>query len=264
MPREFTVSVTDGSSSVAELESNTKSESSAQPESVAAVHHEAPSDDWLVFCHGLRSDKSGSYKRRCQRAVDEGYNAVRFDCRGCGASDRDFVDHSLSTRLADLQAVLDSVLQDDHSNCSSLTLFGSSFGGAVALHTAATDDRIDAVATRAPVTDISAFDRYRTQVEREGVLEFDTGERLDERFFDDLDCYRYPFADVAATLDVPVAIFHGAADDSVPVSDSLDAAGVLETDVFVQVFEGEGHIFSREAEARLRRLLFAWLAETEL
>ncbi|OIB57249.1 alpha/beta hydrolase family protein [Natrialba sp. SSL1] len=256
MPREFTVSVTDGSSSVAE------SEFGADPESVAAVHHEAPSDDWLVFCHGLRSDKSGSYEQRCQRAVDEGYNAVRFDCRGCGESDRDFVDHSLSTRLSDLQAVLDSVLQDDRNNNGSLTLFDSSFGGAVALHTAATDDRIDAVATRAPVTDISTFDRYRTQVEREGVLEFDSGERLDERFFDDLD--RYPFADVAATLDVPVAIFHGSADDSVPVADSLDAAGVLETDVFVQVFEGEGHSFSREAEARLRGLLFAWLVETGL
>ncbi len=61
-------------------------------ESIAAVHHEAPSDRWFVCCHGFLSDKSGSHERRCRRAVQEGYNGVRFDFRGCGESDGAFVD----------------------------------------------------------------------------------------------------------------------------------------------------------------------------
>lgn len=113
---------------------------------IAAVHHEADSDDWLVCCHGLRSDKSGSYERRCRRAREEGYNAVRFDARGCGESDGEFVESTLEARLAGLRRVV------GYFESSSYSLFGLSFGGKVALHAAAEDDRVGAVATLAPVT----------------------------------------------------------------------------------------------------------------
>ncbi|MDF9746042.1 alpha/beta hydrolase family protein [Natrinema salsiterrestre] len=218
---------------------------------LAAVHHESDSDDWLVFCHGLRSDKSGSYERRCRRAREAGYNAVRFDARGCGESDGEFVDSTLEARLADLRRVADYFDPDSYA------LFGSSFGGKVALHAAAEDDRVDAVATRAPVTTTETFDEYRATVASEGEWTFDTGERIDRRFFDALD--RYPFADVVGSLAVPVAIFHGGADDVVDPADSFDAARRLETDVLVERFAGEGHRFSAAAEDRLLERLFGWL-----
>ncbi|WP_226007241.1 alpha/beta hydrolase family protein [Natrinema salinisoli] len=218
---------------------------------LAAVHHESDSDDWLVFCHGLRSDKSGSYERRCQRAREAGYNAVRFDARGCGESAGEFVDSTLEARLADLRHVV------DYFDPSSYVLFGSSFGGKVALHAAAEDDRVDAVATRAPVSTTETFDEYRAIVDREGEWTFDTGERIDHRFFDALE--RYPFADVVEMLAIPVAIFHGGADDVVDPVDSFDAARRLETDVLVERFAGEGHRFSAAGEERLLERLFGWL-----
>ncbi|TMT86858.1 alpha/beta hydrolase [Haloterrigena sp. H1] len=222
-----------------------------EPPTVAAVHHEAESDHWLVFCHGLRSDKSGSYEQRCRRAVDAGYNAVRFDCRGCGESDGTFIESTLEARLTDLRHVV------DYFDPDSYVLFGSSFGGKVALHTAAVDDRVTAVATRAPVTTAGTFDEYRATVERDGEWTFDTGERLDHRFFDALD--RHPFDDVVATLSVPVAIFHGSDDAVVDPADSFDTAKRLETDVCLERFAGEGHRFSRAGERRLRDRLFGWL-----
>ena len=221
-------------------------------ESVVAVHHEAPGDDWLVFCHGFVSDKSGSYEGRCERAVTEGYNAVRFDFRGCGEADGDFVDQTLSDKLADLQAVV------DHFDPDSYVLFGSSFGGKVAFHTAATDERVTAVVTRAPVTLNRGLDHFRDPVADAGVLELDTGDRIDERFFDDFD--DWPFDAVVGNITVPVAIFHGANDDSVALADSFDAAARLQTDVLLQTFAAEGHRFSRPAERRLRQQLFDWLA----
>jgi pimeloyl-ACP methyl ester carboxylesterase len=218
---------------------------------LAAVHHAAGGDRWLVCCHGFLSDKSGSYEGRCERAVAEGYDAVRFDFRGCGESGGDFVDQTLSAKLADLRAVL------DHFEPASCALFGSSFGGKVALHAAPDDGRVEVVATRAPVTYNRAFDEAREAVDREGRHEFETGQAVDGRFFEDFE--RYPFADAAADLDVPVAILHGGADESVPIADSLDAAAALETDVLFERFAGEGHRFSRAAEARLRDRLFDWL-----
>ena len=226
-----------------------------EPPTVAAVHHEADTDDWLVCCHGLRSDKSGSYEQRCRRAVEAGYNAVRFDCRGCGDSDGAFVESTLETRLEDLRGVVDYFDPDSYA------LFGSSFGGKVAFHAAADDDRVTAVATRAPVTTAGTFDEYRAAVDRDGEWTFDTGERLDRRFFDALD--RYPFDDVVSGLSVPVAIFHGGDDAVVDPADSFDAAKRLETDVCLERFAGEGHRFSRAGERRLRDRLFDWLEWVE-
>ena len=232
-------------------------------ESVAAVHHgpSAATDDWLVFCHGFRSDKSGSYERRCQRAVEKGYRAVRFDFRGSGESDRAFVDATLSSRIADLRAVLDYFDPDGYA------LFGSSFGAKVALHAGcedrtgantAADDRLRAVVGRAPLTYNRAFEEYRDLVAEAGTLRIDDDHAIDEGFFEDFD--RYDFADVAAGVDVPVALFHGTDDASVPLADSLDAAAALETDVLLQKYRGEGHVFSEAAEARLLRQTFDWLA----
>ena len=218
---------------------------------IVAVHHEADTDRWLFFCHGLRSDKSGSYEHRCRRAVDAGYNAVRFDARGCGDSDGAFVDSTLEARLADLRGVV------DHFDPDTYALFGSSFGGKVAFHAAATDERVRAVATRAPVTLNEAFDGYRSTVDRNGAVTFDTGERIDGRFFDALD--RHPFDEVVGCLSVPVAIFHGGDDESVSPGDSFAAARRLETDVLLERFADEGHRFSRAGEERLLERLFGWL-----
>lgn len=219
-------------------------------EELAAVHHEADSDRWLVFCHGFLSDKTGSYESRCERALEEGYNGVRFDFRGSGDSDGAFVDQHLSSRIRDLRAVLEYF---DPPKC---VVFGSSFGGKVAFHT--DDDRIEALATRAPVTYNRAFAAYRELIDEEGELRLDDEHAINERFFEDFD--RYEFADVAADLGVPVAVFHGTDDDSVPLSDSIEAVGALDGDVLLQTYAGEGHRFSERAERRLRDQLFDWLA----
>lgn len=218
---------------------------------VVAVHHPHPNDQWFVCSHGLRSDKSGSYESRCERAVAAGYNAVRFDHRGCGASSGAFPASTLDARIADLRAVVEYF---DPSQC---VLFGSSFGGAVVLHHAVGDDCVSAVATRAPVTDPTALSEYRDAVAASGEHRFDTGEVLDDRFFTALS--EYDFEQCLRDITVPVALFHGAADDSVPVEDTLTAAGRLSVDVLVQTFAGEGHRFSDAAETRLQDLLFAWL-----
>jgi pimeloyl-ACP methyl ester carboxylesterase len=224
----------------------------AADETVVAVHHAAPTDDWMVFAHGFRSDKEGSYESRCRRAVEEGYNAVRFDFGGCGEADGAFVDSTLGSRITDFRAVV------DHFDPPSFVAFGSSFGATVALHAALHDDRVEAVVGRAPVTYDRAFDDLRAVVDAEGEFRYDENHVVDGRFFDDLDAH--PFGDVADGLGVPVALFHGAADESVPLRDSIDATAALGTDVLLQTLAGEGQRFSESAESRTRRQVFDWLA----
>lgn len=227
---------------------------------VSAVHHEAASDgdQWLVFCHGFRSDKTGSYETRCERAVEEGYHAVRFDFRGSGESDGAFADATLTTRIDDLLAVV------EHFSPPSYALFGSSFGAKVAFHAAARAGRPGGIGepvvivARAPVTYNRAFDEYREIVDSEGVLRYDADHAIDRRFFDDFD--GYAFADVVDALDLPVALFHGSDDESVPIADTFEAAAALDADVLVAKYAGEGHRFSRAGEKRLRAQTFGWLS----
>ena len=233
-------------------------------ESVVAVHHPASgSDRWFVCCHGFVSDRTGSYEGRCERAVAEGYHAVRFDSRGCGESDGRFPAATLSARIADLRAVLDRF----DPAAESAVLFGSSFGGKAARRAAAgdgpggdgtPDERVRAVATRAPVTYGRAFDPPADTVRARDGVEYAPGHSVDERLVDDLD--GYDFVDVADALDLPVAVFHGRDDGSVPLADSLDAVRALDVDTAVHAVADEGHRFSNDAEAWMRDALFGWLA----
>lgn len=236
----------------------------ADGESVVADYHPGPDPDagWFVCCHGFASDRTGSYEGRCERAAAEGYHAVRFDTRGCGESDGEFAAATLSARIADLRAVLDHF----DPGAESVVLFGSSFGGKTVFHAAAgdgpggdgtADERVAAVATRAPVTYGRAFAPLREAVHAQGTVEYAPGFPVDERLVDDLSEYEFRIA--ADALDVPVAVFHGRDDDSVPLQDSLDAVGALGTDAALWAVADEGHRFSREAEARLREALFDWL-----
>jgi pimeloyl-ACP methyl ester carboxylesterase len=223
-------------------------------ESLAAVMHSGATadDDWLVCCHGFISDKSGSYERRCQRAVTEGYNAIRFDFRGCGESDGEFVNQTLSSRIADLRAIL------DFFEAESYVLFGSSFGAKTAFHTAVIDDRVRAVAGRSPLTYNRGFNEERAIVNEEGQFQYDTGHMINKKFFKDLD--KHPFEDVTTKISIPVAIFHGNADETISLRDSLDAAIAFETDVLLQTFHGEAHSFSDRAEKRMLQQIFDWLS----
>ncbi|MFP4632865.1 MAG: alpha/beta hydrolase family protein, partial [Halobacteriales archaeon] len=165
-----------------------------------------------------------------------------------------FGDQNLSTRLADLASVVDYF---DPGRC---VLFGSSFGGKVVFH-AAVDDlpgsvdvsvagRVEAVAARAPVTYSGVFD---------GVTSGTGGGSgaVNEGFLDDVQ--GYGFEAVEERLEVPAAVFHGREDATVPVAGSFRAAEAVEPDVALHVYADEGHLFSRQAESRMRDAFFHWL-----
>lgn len=219
-------------------------------EEVSAVHHSADSDNWIFFCHGYGSDKEGSYEERAKRAVEEGYNAVRFDFRGNGESDGDFIDQSLSSRIADLEACINFFEPEK------IYLFGMSFGGKVVLH--ATEDlEVEALVLKSPVTYNSIMDKFREVVEEKGTYTHFGDKTIDERFFEDFDTYS--FEEVTSGLDLPVAVFHGGADTTVHFENSAEAVKAFETEALLYKLEGEGHSMSDGGEKKLKDMMFAWL-----
>lgn len=216
-------------------------------EEVAAVHHEAESDNWIFFCHGFGSNKQGSMEKRAEFFQENGFNAVRFDFRGNGESDGNFIEQNLSSRIRDLKSVV------EHFEPEKYVLFGSSFGGKVVFH-ATKDLAPEAVIGKAPVTYNSIMDKFRAVIEEKGRFEYIDGKPIDERFVEDLE--GYDFSDVATSQTVPVTIFHGGADTTVHPENSFKAAQELDTDVSVHKFEGERHSFSDEAEKKMLETMY--------
>ncbi len=219
-------------------------------EEVAAVHHEADSDEWIFFCHGYGSDKEGSYEERAKRAVEEGYNAVRLDFRGNGESDGKFIDQNLSSRIDDLKACIDFFEPEK------IFLFGMSFGGKVVSH--ATEDLdVEALILKSPVTYSSIMDKFREVVEEKGSYTHFADKTIDEQFFEDFDTYS--FDDVSEGLACPVAIFHGGADTTVHFENSSKAIEEFGTEALLYKLESEEHSMSDKGEEKLRDMMFVWL-----
>lgn len=219
-------------------------------ERIAVVFHEPEGEakGTVVFCHGFGSDKEGSYVRRAEMAVEAGFRAVRFDFRGNNESSREFVDANLTTRIEDLRRVLDEVE-------GGVGVYGSSFGGLVAILAAERDDRIDALALRAPVTSLG-FEKFREEVGDDGYYEQLPGKRVDERFLEDVDMYS--MEGVAGRLTQPTLVMHGVGDGVVPMADSRRFFEQLECEKEYVRFENEGHRFSAEADGRAVRTALEW------
>lgn len=211
---------------------------------VEGVVHRSDTDNWIFFCHGFGSNKEGSYKKRCEFLKKEkDYNCVRFDFRGNGESEGDFIDSNLSSRIKDLRAVI------DHFDPEKCIVFGSSFGGKVAFHAALEDERIRKVIGKAPVTYNSIMDKFRAAVENKGRFEYIEGKPIDSGFFDDFD--EFSFKDVEENLEKPVLIVHGGADTTVKLENSLRAVENVDFDMTLLKLKGEKHKFSDEGEMKM-------------
>jgi pimeloyl-ACP methyl ester carboxylesterase len=219
-------------------------------EEVSAVHHETDSDRWILFCHGYGSGKDGSYVRRCERAAEEGFNAVRFDFRGNGESDGDFIDQDLSSRIKDLKAVIEFFEPEEKF------LYGMSFGGKVVLH-ALEELEVEGVFFKSPVLFDDEMEKFRSVVEEKGSYTHFADKTIDERFFEDFD--NYSFQEAAEKIDVPVAVFQGGDDSTVHFERSADAVKEINSEVMLRKFEGETHFMSDEAEEKLLDEMFWWL-----
>lgn len=223
---------------------------SIDDEQISAVNMSSKSEKWIFFCHGFADTKERSMQPLAEKFNDRGFNTVVFDFRGNGESSREFGEATLTSRIEDLETVIEYF---DPNTCF---VYGTSFGAKVAYHSASKNGHINAIITKAPVTYNKIMDKFRKVIEEKGEAEF-YGKKFDQRFFDDLDSYS--FDDITENLDIPVAIFHGSEDTTVHPEFSFKAAEKLENEVSLHKMKGEKHSFSDEATERMIDLSVAWL-----
>lgn len=161
----------------------------------------------VIGSHGLlstgNSPKQIQLARECNRL---GVGFFRFDHRGCGASEGDFrKDNSFDARCRDLESAI-QMIQTRNDTGNRIGLFGSSMGGAVCISTASIL-HIDSLVTFAALVRSAPIIEARRNSGDSNV----TGHVFFEKNF------LFDLSDRLINIQ-NILIFHGEADDVVPVS----------------------------------------------
>lgn len=202
----------------------------------------------VVICHGFASSCEDT-ARDAERLVAAGVTCYAFDfCGGApqSKSDGSMLEMSVLTEMADLNAVIDGLLEEGVATEGQLYLMGESQGGLVcSLVAAERPDDVAGLALIYPALSIpdDARERFSDASEIPDEVEGLFGVTVGRTYYADvLDLD--PF-ELIGGYEGPVLIFHGDEDDVVPVSYSECAAEVYEN-AELHVVEGAGHGFSDE------------------
>lgn len=220
---------------------------------------------WLVLCHGMESTRGGTKQTAIvERFVPLGYNVLRFDFSFVGDSEGEYEDLTVSAEVDDALGALDFMHEFGASEC---TLVGSSLGGLVALLTAAQlPHLVSRVAVIAPVADSRLFtdglsDKAIADWRTRGRRRVGSG-FLKPSFLDDVLRIDAPAA--LRTIQMPVLVMHGDADEVVPFSHADIVRRNVQGPCKVEKFAGVGHRFEEVgALDKLLVVLERWLGKTQ-
>ena len=128
----------------------------------------------IAFCNPFAEEKAISHRVVVNFArflCRQGYYVLRFDYRGCGDSEGDFEQATLTTRLSDVSRAIDLLQQ--RTGVGFLSLFGLRLGATLASLVAESDSRIRCLILWEPIVRVkSYFDQFvRMQVIAENIRE---------------------------------------------------------------------------------------------
>jgi len=208
----------------------------------------------VVFLPGYASDMNGSKALALEGwAKANGRAFLRFDYGGCGQSEGDFADQTLTGWRDDVLAMIDDVATGP------VVLVGSSMGGWLMLLAAkARPAQVVAMVGVAAAPDFT--DWGFTPDEKMYLLQHGRLERANpygpeptlytRGFWSSGEANRLLFAPVA--FDGPVRLLHGDADPDVPWRLSIQLAGLIRSsDVATTIVKGGDHRLSRDADLAL-------------
>jgi pimeloyl-ACP methyl ester carboxylesterase len=193
-----------------------------------------PSTGAVVLCHGFLSGKHSTTNKTLTRLLNAaGLAAFRFDFWGHGESEGLFEDITVSLAVGQAHAAIKLVQSQGYER---LGLMGSSFGGLVAILTAAQRQDVACLALKCPVVDFAEelrlefgpveLARWQSTNTVPNLLGGVGRVRLKFALYED--CLRHIAYEPASRIVAPTLIVQGARDELVPLHQSqrlLDALG---------------------------------------
>lgn len=214
----------------------------------------------ILVCHGLGGHKTGRYRVYVELAETlskAGFAVLRFDFRGSGDSEGNFVDMTLQGEVSDALIALHFLQNHPKIDGSRLGIFGRSLGASVAVIAAATFGKIKSTVLWAPIYNGEQWKTLWQQVQ--------SGQATDEQAIEmrriNGQVAGFPFyaelfnMNIPETLkmlkEVPMLIIHGQKDDMVVMEHSTQYLALRNQDnsktKFISLKEGD-HDFTYPPE----------------
>ncbi len=232
---------------------------------LAGLLHTGPDLETIVIvCHGFVGSKEGGGKAltMSEELGRRGYATLLFDFCGCGESEGDFHDISLTNHIGDIKSTVDFCLG---AGFTRVITTGRSFGGTAALCHGAVDNRVAGVSTwAAPAEPVRLFSGF---LEKAGEVKHDllplgghdSAVYVKRSFFHDL--VRYDVAENAALIAPrPLQVVHGSDDNVVPVRNAEIIFNTAGQPKAKHLITGADHQFT-EHYRQAWGAFFKWLEE---
>ena len=203
-----------------------------------------PSPPFVVASHGLFSSKeSEKFVAIGEFFSAQGIALIRYDHQGCGESEGDLSATTASSRIKDLEAIVDLAVHHPLLG-DRFGLLGSSMGGFISIFKGATDLRVKALALWATPSHLG-----------------DKKQGADEALLKDAfyaDAKKYDAGQAIKNLR-NCLILHGETDELVPLSQAGELYAAARSPKHLEVFPGGDHRFTNP-QHRLRaiRMSLEW------
>ena len=230
---------------------------------------EKKTDRIAVFCHGFLSNKNSATNRALtEMLIPQGIATFRFDFFGQGESEGPFENITVTTALQQALAALDLVKAKGYRK---VALVGCSFGGMVALLTAAKNPKLSCLALKCPVPDFPEMlrlefgDKEMAKWKKTGtipnVVPGASGRiKLSYAFYED--CLGHVGYGAARAIMAPTLIVQGDADEYVPLQQCRRLSDALGGKCSLVVLPGADHHFSNAGDfGEMTTLLARWVSD---
>ncbi|MFC0558255.1 alpha/beta hydrolase family protein [Halalkalibacter alkalisediminis] len=192
----------------------------------AAIHYpidqQQSSFPTIIFVHGFVGSKVGDHRLFVKAAnffVQKGFICFRFDFRGCGESDGDYQEVTVTKQLEELRAAIHYVSTLNRVNPEQIILIGHSLGGAITALSASSFPSIQNIVLWSPVARPYLDIRFITgdeailTAEKKGTFDY-KGFLLSHDFFRDLN--NHDPLEAITSYEGSIFIIHGDQDQEVP------------------------------------------------
>ncbi len=211
----------------------------------------------IIWFGGLYSDMDGTKANYLSKfARKNEINFCRFDYFGHGKSSKEFQDCTISHWLDNGKKMVDNIFQGP------LILIGSSMGGWISLLTSLKrKKRVKNLILIAPAIDMTEklmwknfSPKEKQMFKKNGFLQrfsegYDEGYKITKNLLNDGS--KYSILDNKINLNIPIKIFHGMKDDSVPWRHSLDLISSLSSErIDINFIKDGDHSLSRENDLK--------------
>lgn len=200
----------------------------------------------VVISHGFAGyGDSPKWTMMADGLAGAGFAALRFSHRGCGRSEGDFADTTLTARVRDLDAAMNAASR--LTGARELALFGSSFGGVTAI-LCAQDPRVRCALVMGTPADFDFFSvMFAGGGAHGGLLEVD-GMRVKSGIL--VDVKNYDILDAASRAPA-LCVVHGQNDELLPVIHAERIFSAAREPRELHILPGADHPFSGEEHQRI-------------